>query len=61
MLERKWVQWIAGIGLLLAVAGLGFMADADPPFVKGGMLIGLIGLACFLVVGWVDFGRKSQW
>jgi hypothetical protein len=61
MLERRWSRYVSGMGLVLAVAGLGFTADTDPPFVRAGVLVGAIGLACFLLIGWLDFGGKSQW
>ncbi len=52
---------MAGTGLVLAVVGIGFAADPEPPFERAGVLVGAIGLVCFLLVGWFDFGRKNQW
>lgn len=61
MVERAAGRWIAGVGLVLAVVGAGLTTDMDPPFIRAGLVVGVVGLLCFLVVGWVDFGRKSQW
>ena len=60
MMAQRWTHWVAGIGVFLATIGVGFAADRDPPFVKVGVLVGAVGMACFLLAGWVDFSRKSR-
>ncbi len=55
------IRWATRIGAVLVALGLGFAADRHAPFVRVGALLGVVGLVCLLLPGWVDFGRKSRW
>jgi hypothetical protein len=52
-------RWIAGTGLLMVVAGVGFLTDRPQSYVSVGDGLCVVGALCFLVPGWLHFGRKS--
>ena len=58
---RRLTGWVAGLGLVMATLGIGFTADADPPFVHTGVILCVIGVTCYLLAGWVAFGRRRRW
>ena len=60
MPKQPWTYWVAGIGGFMAVVGMGFAVDRDPPFVRAGDVAIVVGLACVLVAGWIDFGRNCR-
>jgi hypothetical protein len=54
-------RWITGTGLLMVVAGVGFLTERPPQsFVSVGDGLCVVGALCFLIPGWLYFGRKSD-